>query len=66
MQILTEKILEHDELKESVVYFPNNGAVVRQRRNSKGVVTYSEILVRFVYANEETIKVIIEALKKHV
>ena len=64
MRILTERRLDdadEDRLTERVVYF-NNGCVVRQIVNAKGVATEKEILIRLVYADRTTTNEILELL----
>ena len=66
-RILTEKVLVAEEaLTELVVYFPENGSVIRQYKAANGRVLKSELLVRLVYADTEMIEVLIEALTRHV
>ena len=64
MKVLTERRLDDandDRLTEEVVYF-NNGCVVRRVKNAKGKVTESEILIRLVYGDRETVNEILELL----
>jgi hypothetical protein len=64
-RVLSEKVLEANNeglQTQRTVYFPVNGAVVQQVVNETGKVLKSEILVRLVYADEETTERILKAL----
>ena len=52
-------------LTDQVVYFPSNGCVVRQKKDAKGAILESEILIRLVYGNQQHIEVVLDALKRH-
>lgn len=52
-------------ITDDIVYFPDNGCVVRQTKNEKGKVIQGEILVRLVYADDELTKVLLDALTRH-
>ena len=68
VRVLQEKV--HDASSEiqteQVVYFPGNGAVVRQHKNAKGEVLKGEILVRLVYADHKMTEVLLDAITRHI
>jgi len=66
MKILAERRLEdadEDRLVERVVYFPANGAVVRQIVNAKGVAVAKEVVIRLVYGSTELTNTILNMIQ---